>query len=370
MKILNKYTYLFVGLIASASLILLIVLPRFETQEFNPERVENISSGVTTTSIPVEENQGNEPLPTIPEITEVEQSEIQKLLIENIATQEIVDYKTYLLIGSDKRDENSSASRGFVEGQRADVIIVGLIDEVSDNHYLLSIPRDTLIINSCTQNLERINATYSKNQCGNNAENLAAAVNGITGIKIDHFASFNFEGFENIIDSFDGIEICVEKTQREGYSFELQEGCQIVSGATALNWVVSRNTQILVGEKILDENGEDASEWIKMSGVSDLSRNERQQYVILQLLKRLNDFKSFSELNNFINTLEDSFLIDENLTLNQAINTLWDFKGTDFDNINKLSIPTSAYELKDGRQVLIVSRNFTDYAKEVGLITP
>ena len=132
----------------------------------------------------------------------------------------------------------------------------------------------------------------------------------------------------------------------------------------------SRNTEILVGKKILDENGEDASEWIKMSGVSDLSRNERQQYVILQLLKRLNDFKSLSELNKFINTLEDSFVIDENLTLNKAINTLWDFRGTDFDSINKLSIPTSAYELKDGRQVLIISRNFTEYAKEVGLITP
>ena len=76
--------------------------------------------------------------------------------------KKIIDYKTYLLIGSDERDENSSASRGFVEGQRADVIIVGLIDEDSDNHYLLSIPRDTLIVNSCTQNLERINATYSK----------------------------------------------------------------------------------------------------------------------------------------------------------------------------------------------------------------
>ena len=54
------------------------------------------------------------------------------------------------------------ASRGFVEGQRADVIIVGLIDEYSNNHYLLSIPRDTLIVNSCTENLERINASYSK----------------------------------------------------------------------------------------------------------------------------------------------------------------------------------------------------------------
>ena len=50
------------------------------------------------------------------------------------------------MIGSDERDENSSESRGFVEGQRADVIIVGLIDETESNHYLLSIPRDTLIL--------------------------------------------------------------------------------------------------------------------------------------------------------------------------------------------------------------------------------
>jgi anionic cell wall polymer biosynthesis LytR-Cps2A-Psr (LCP) family protein len=126
----------------------------------------------------------------------------------------------------------------------------------------------------------------------------------------------------------------------------------------------------LVGNKILDENGEDASEWIKMSGVSDLSRNERQQYVILQLLKKLNDFKSLNELNKLINTLEDSFVIDENLTLNKAINTLWNFRGIDFNSINKLSIPTSAYELEDGRQVLIISRNFTEYAKEVGVIKP
>ena len=105
-----------------------------------------------------------------------------------------------------------------------------------------------------------------------------------------------------------------------------------------------------------------------MSGVSDLSRNERQQYVILQLLKRLNDFTSLADLNKFINALEDSFIVDENLTLNSAINTLWNLRKTDFDNINKLSVPTSPYELQDGRQVLIISKNFTEYAQEVGLL--
>jgi LCP family protein required for cell wall assembly len=369
MKILNKYTYLLIGILGLISIVLLAVMPRFETQEFDPDRIEEISEGVTTTTQSSENNnQTNNSPSTTSDISEIEKTEIEKLLINNNADLIIDNYKTYLLIGSDERSDNSSASRGFVEGQRADVIIIGLIDENSNNHHLLSIPRDILIINSCTKRLERINGTYSQNDCGNKAENLAAAVRDITGIKIDHFASFNFEGFENIIDSFEGIEICVKETQREGYSFELQEGCQVVNGSTALNWVVSRNTEILVGEKKLDENGEDESEWVKMSGVSDLSRNERQQYVILQLLKKLNDFTSLSDLNKFINALEDSFIVDENLTLNTAITTLWNFRGTDFDSINKLSLPTSPYELQDGRQVLIISKNFSKYAEEVGLL--
>ena len=371
MKIFNKYTYLLFGILLSGVLVMFAIIPRFETQEFNPDKVEDISENLqsNTTIITNDENFLEEdPISIKPEIIELEKSEIEKLLVNNKATFDIEGYKSYLLIGSDERNENSSASRGLADGQRADVIIIGLINKSNSNHYLLSVPRDTLIVNTCTENLERINGSYSKNECGNNAENLAAAVKVITGIRIDHFASFNFEGFENIIDSFAGIEICVDSTQREGYSFELQKGCQVVNGSTALNWVVSRNTEVLVGEKVLDENGEDASEWKKMDGVSDLSRNERQQYVILQLIKRLDDFQSLNELNNFISTLEDSFIIDENLTLNAAISTLWDFREVDFNNINKHSLPTLPYELEDGRQVLIISKNFSTYAEEIGLV--
>ena len=52
-----------------------------------------------------------------------------------------------------------------------------------------------------------------------------------------------------------------------------------------------------------------------MEGVSDLSRNDRQQYIILQLLDEIKDFRSLGELSNFISTLEDAFIIDENLSL-------------------------------------------------------
>ena len=148
----------------------------------------------------------------------------------------------------------------------------------------------------------------------------------------------------------------------------MSAGCQIVSGEIALNWVVSRNTEVLVGEKVLDENGNDQSEWITMSGVSDLSRNQRQQYIILQLLNEVKDFSSLNELTVFIKALENTFVIDENLTLNKAVSLLWSFRGVDLDSIKQHSLPVENYELTDGRQVLIMTENFSEFAASVGIL--
>ena len=369
----KRYILLFLVIFAIGALAYSFLVPSFETTDFNPEVIEDISKGITTTSTTSEVNNNdvteeviNEEIVEEP-IEIVDEDTAQELIKFTVADTLLENFSTYLIIGSDERTANSSASRGYIDGQRADVIILGIIDEENSDQYLLSIPRDLLVKNSCTKSIERINSTYSRNDCGNSAENLAANIQILTGLTINHFASFNFEGFEDIIDSFGGIEICVDKTQREGFSFELQKGCQTVLGSTALNWIVSRNTEVLVGEKLVDKNGNDISEWQKMEGVSDLSRNDRQQYIILQLLSEIKDFRSLGELNTFITTLEDAFVIDENLSINSAVNILWNFRDTDLSDIKKLSIPVSPYELDDGRQVLIISENFTKYAESKGL---
>ena len=369
----KRYLLLFIVIFAIGALAYSFLVPSFETTDFDPDVIEDISKGITTTSTTSEVNNNedtqedsNEEVIENP-IEIVDEDTAQELIKFTVANTSLENFTTYLIIGSDERTSNSSASRGYVDGQRADVIILGIINEANSDKYLLSIPRDLLIKNSCTKSIERINSTFSKNNCGNSAENLAANIQILTGLTVNHFASFNFEGFENIIDSFGGIEICVDKTQREGFSFELQKGCQNVKGSTALNWVVSRNTEVLVGEKLVDKNGNDISEWEKMEGVSDLSRNDRQQYIILQLLNEIKNFSSLGELNKFITTLEDAFVIDENLSINSAVNILWNFRDTDLSGIKKLSIPVSPYELDDGRQVLIISENFTKYAESKGL---
>ena len=380
MRILNKYTYLLFGLILIIGLAVAFVIPNFQTEEFSQEVIDDIIQGVTTTTIidlsinESEEdiNNDNEEVENLDDlvITESEKDEIEEILKNNISNKEIKGFDTYLLIGSDARSAKTMATRGVVQGKRADVIILGLIDKETNETTLLSFPRDLLIINTCSNELERINASFNKNNCGNGAENLAAAIYSISGLRVDHFASFEFEGFEKIIDSVGGIEICVEKTQKEGYAFELQKGCQITNGLTTLNWVVSRSTEILVGEKTLDENGNDNSEWKLMPGVSDLTRIERQQYVVIQLIKELSKFDSINELNQFITALENTFVIDENLSINKAVELLWSFRDFNLSNVNKFTVPVDFLTLKDGRQVLVLNDNLYSFLLEKSIINP
>ena len=346
-----------------------MLFPSFQTQEFDQSVVENIMDGVTTTSVSENSDSNNtinQEENTVIEIPIKGEPEIENLLTLNQTLAIKDNITSYLLIGSDKRSDESED--GYIEGQRADVIILGFFNETINKNALISIPRDTLVTNLCTGAVERINASFKRNNCGNGAENIVAAVNNLTGIKIEHIASFDFEGFEKIIDSFNGIEICVEETQREGYSFELQKGCQTVNGSTALNWTRSRNTEVLIGQKIVDEDGNDKSDWKKMEYVSDLSRVERQQYLVIQLLNELENFSSFGELLQFIQALEETFVVDEGLSINKATNILWNLRNLDLNNIAKLTVPTIPYQLSDGRQVLILNGNFYDFAKENLLI--
>tara|TARA_B100000073_G_scaffold61354_2_gene45507 strand:- start:127 stop:1239 length:1113 start_codon:yes stop_codon:yes gene_type:complete len=368
MKNRNIYLGIFLAIISVGGVLVYNLIPQFETTEFDQESIVQISEGSTTTII---ENDENTTTTTIQEdegTIQIQQSELD-ILLENNTTENISKYfETYLLIGSDRRSESSSPARGFVQGQRADVIILALISKSNNQLSLVSLPRDLLIKNPCTEEVQRINSTFQKNDCGNSAENLSATILNITGLLVDHFALFTFEGFEKIIDSLNGVEICLNEGQREGYSFELSKGCQIANGEIALNWVVSRNTEVLVGEKIVDENGNDASKWEPMSGVSDLYRVKKQQQIVISLLNRLDEFNSYTDLYNLIKALELTFTIDENLTIPNATQILWGYRNFDFSEINKLTVPTKPYRTEDGKEVLVLDENFYSFINSKNLL--
>ena len=70
-----------------------------------------------------------------------------------------------------------------------------------------------------------------------------------------------------------------------------------------------------------------------MPGVSDLTRIKKQQQLIVSIMKKINNFESFNSFLNFVNALENAFTIDQNISIIEASNLLWDFRELDFEKI-------------------------------------
>ena len=151
-KYLNKYTYLLIGLIVLIITSIFIIIPNFQTEEFSQEVIEDIIEGVTTTSIQDNEQeiQTEEPpnlLIEELEISKEQTNEITKNFNMFTAIEDIEGFDTYLLIGSDERSEEVITTRGKVFGKRADVIILGMVNQTTKETTLLSFPRYLLVVN-------------------------------------------------------------------------------------------------------------------------------------------------------------------------------------------------------------------------------
>jgi LCP family protein required for cell wall assembly len=259
-----------------------------------------------------------------------------------VPTEEGV-YNTYMVVGSDIGDF------------RADVIILVMLPVDGAPPIMVSLPRDLYLPNRCTQLYTRLNANF--NGCGNEingATLLSGAVEDFTGVEIDHFALFTFDGFEEIIDEVGGVEICVDYPVRDRKAFlDLPAGCTNATGAQALAWVRSRSTLEFT-------NGA----WRTMSDVSDLTRNERQQDVILAMLEKAAGFDSPQELAGVVRSLTSAFTLDDQLGLSEAIALAWDLRGLKPSEIVRLKIPVENYETSAGAQVLVATRPFDELLEE------
>lgn len=165
--------------------------------------------------------------------------------------------ENFLLVGSDSREASLEDAEGT--SRRSDTIMV-LRREKGGGAALLSIPRD-LWVEIPGQGDGKINAAYN-----GGPELLARTVTQSLGIPIQHYVEIDFNGFQKLVDTIGGVEICVlYATKDDSTGLNLQPGCQQLNGATALQYARSRQY-----EEFID------GEWRKDQS-ADLGRIERQQ---------------------------------------------------------------------------------------------
>lgn len=139
--------------------------------------------------------------------------------------------KNILLLGSDTRSGSEAA---LVSGSRADSIMLAHIPADGKGVYLVSIMRDTWV-NIPGYGSAKINAAL--NYGGISLQ--VATVENLLGIKIDHVAEIEFEGFKALVNSVNGVDVQVPfDFDINAWSFK--QGMQHMDGGAALAFVRAR----------------------------------------------------------------------------------------------------------------------------------
>jgi LCP family protein required for cell wall assembly len=225
--------------------------------------------------------------------------------------------------------------------------------------FMMSFPRDLYVDNPCTGGKSRINSLSHgcRSKGINGGTLLSVQISEMTGIDVDHFAEFTFDGFVDVIDAVGGVEVCVgEYDVRDlpDAHLQLPAGCTQATGTQALSWIRSRHTQIL------KDGG-----WRHMPGTSDLMRNLHQQDVMFALATNLKDFDSPQQLTQTVASVADSFILSDTLSLTGAISLAWSLHGIEVEEINRIVIPVRLSRSPTNQSILVTKLTIKEVIAEL-----
>lgn len=195
-------------------------------------------------------------------------------LAEVAATGQPVNF---LLVGADSTaglapDDPRNNERS--EHTLTDTIIVLRVDPRTTRADLLSIPRD-LWVDYASGGSGRINAAYAYG----GAEELGATIQENLGIPVHRFIEVDFLGFTTLVDEIGGVPVYFEHPTRSVRSlFDVDAGCQVLSGDQALGYVRARTDY----QELVDGS------WQTTQG-NDFDRIDRQQQFLTLVGRRAVD---------------------------------------------------------------------------------
>lgn len=165
---------------------------------------------------------------------------------------------TYLIAGSDSRADGTIPDG--TEGARTDTVML-LTAPASGTPSLISIPRD-VVVDVPGHGQTKLNAAYTFG----GAPGLVAAVEGLTGITIDHYVEVGMGGVAAVVDAVGGVELCWDADVNDPESEMVwTAGCHVVDGRQALAFARMR----------------------KSDPTGDIGRGLRQQQVIQAVVSKL-----------------------------------------------------------------------------------
>lgn len=182
----------------------------------------------------------------------------------------------FLLVGTDGREKITKAERkkyrlGGAPCHCTDTLMLVHLSADKQRASVVSLPRDSYAeIPAHTDRTTgkehsahpvKLNAAYAEG----GPHLTVRTVEGMTGIKIDHYLEVDFTSFMETVDTLGGVQICTAKPLKDPYTgLNLTAGTHKLDGGKALQYVRSRH----------------------IDGAADLGRMQRQQKFMAALVKQ------------------------------------------------------------------------------------
>ncbi|MFJ4971068.1 LCP family protein [Streptomyces sp. NPDC088755] len=255
----------------------------------------------------------------------------------------VTDAINILLIGSDSRaGDNRKYGRDDGGSQRSDTTILLHLAADRKSATAVSLPRDLMVeIPSCRtgddkKSRKRFAQFNSAFELGGTACTIRT-VERLTGIRIDHHMVVDFNGFKDMVDAVDGVEICLKKpVDDKDARLELPAGRQTLNGEQALGYVRARKS---IGDG------------------SDTERMERQQKFLGALVNKMQSNGVLLNPTRLYPVLDAA---TKSLTTDPELNSLRDLydlvrsmRDVPTDQVQFLTVPRQPYRQDTNRDELV-----------------
>ncbi len=271
---------------------------------------------------------------------------VHKNLNDNIAAGARVDHRVdkdrsgladgddeplnVLVMGSDSRvgTGNGIDGENGDGSQRNDTTILLHVSQDRTNAYGVSLPRDAIVDRpDCTADGEtvpgedgvRFNTAFSVGgpTCA------VQTVEELTQIHIDHFLVLDFNGFKEMVDAVDGVEVCLpEAVDDDEHDIHFEAGTQTLKGQQALDYVRER---------------------YQLSATGDVGRMKRQQAFIASMVGKVSDAGTLSQPSRvigFLNAFTSSIQVDDGIdSVGRLADLAMQMRDTGLDKIKFLTVP-------------------------------